>query len=107
MEKILLARARSGNNLLAVGNERDMTARFKQRITIFSGEVSSLIDGGIFLQDDLAPVLYIDLQRITLTDTQCASDLLRNNDPAKIVDPPYDSRRLHRASPLFHKFGQP
>ena len=60
----------------------DELSSFKKRIGILRREGRQLPNGRIFFENDLSPGIGINLQRVSLTDSHCSSNLFRYNNSA-------------------------
>ena len=83
--QLALRHAVDGDDRVAVADRGDMPGVFADRLADLPGELAEIAHRGIFFKDDLAVLLRIDLQRVALADTQCAADLLGDDDAAEVV----------------------
>ena len=64
-------------------------------VGILSGKGGQLSDGGVFFENDLSFVVGENFQRVTLTDSHGAADLLGDDHTAKVVDAADNSGCFH------------
>lgn len=84
-QQFLFPAAGYGDHAVAV-TYGDRPARgLVERFADLCGIAAQLAHGRIFFENDLAVLLRVDLQRVTLADAQGAADLLGDDDAAEIV----------------------
>ena len=66
-----------------------------QGVAELGGEVLQPADEGVLLENDFPVPCGVDLQRVALTDTHGAADLLGDHDPAQVIDAPHDPSCFH------------
>ena len=65
------------------------------------GEYIAIENWGILFEYDLTVAIRENLQRVALANTHCAAYLLRDNDPAQIVNTPYYPCCFHIYDPPY------
>ena len=78
-----------------VADSSDVASVFAHRFADLRGKLRQIAHGRIFLENDLAVLFRIDLQRVAFADTECPADLLGDDDAAEVVDAAHDSCCFH------------
>ena len=68
-----------------VADSSDVASVFAHRFADLRGKLRQIAHGRIFLENDLAVLFRIDLQRVAFADTECPADLLGDDDAAEVV----------------------
>lgn len=72
-----------------------------QAVAYLRCEIAQFTNWGILFEYDLTVAIRENLQRVTLANTHCAAYLLRDNDPAQIVNTPYYPCCFHIYDPPY------
>ena len=84
-----------GHDAVPVGNSGGEIRVAGQGVAELGGEVLQSADEGVLLENDFPVPCGVDLQRVALTDTHGAADLLGDHDPAQVIDAPHDPSCFH------------
>ena len=94
-QQLTLAHTRHSDDGVTVSDGGGELRAAAEGVAELGGKVLQPAQQGIFLENDLAILGRVNLQRVAFTDTHGAADLLGDHHAAQIVDAPDDSGCFH------------